>query len=57
MGHLRLEPTPKNDSIIIHFEDDGRGLAIGKLRNKANEMGLSRIENDLEQLAELVLSS
>ena len=39
-GYVRLAASQEGNSIVIRIEDDGRGLQVEKIRNKALEKGL-----------------
>jgi len=55
-GRIRLDAHQRGGNVIIEIEDDGRGLALDKIRTRAIERGLVAADATLspEQAAELI---
>jgi two-component system, chemotaxis family, sensor kinase CheA len=55
-GQIRLEAHQRGGNVIIEIEDDGRGLALGRILARAIERGLVPAGTDLtpEQASELI---
>lgn len=55
-GHIRLRLALRDNELRLKLYDDGRGLAVHKIRNKALEKGLIQIGDVLsdEELAQLI---
>lgn len=55
-GSIRIDVARENDILEIFFQDDGGGLNLTAIRNKAKEFGINGVDtmND-QQLAELIL--
>ncbi|MES2024767.1 MAG: Hpt domain-containing protein [Pseudomonadota bacterium] len=45
-GELRIEIRQEGNEVVIHFSDDGQGLNLSNIRNKALTSGL--LTNDME---------
>lgn len=46
-GELRIEIRQEGNEVVIHFSDDGQGLNLNNIRNKALSSGLLTNEADL----------
>ncbi|MNR78138.1 Chemotaxis protein CheA [compost metagenome] len=46
-GELRIEIRQEGNEVVIHFSDDGQGLNLDNIRNKALSSGLLSNETDL----------
>lgn len=55
-GHIQLNVTMHADDLQIKLQDDGRGLALTRIREKALEKGLITADSNLgnEQVAQLI---
>ncbi len=58
-GTIKVTTARNNGSLLLSISDDGRGLALGKIRKKAIENGLIADNADLanKDIAELVFHS
>ncbi len=50
-GRILLKAQVVNDRIIMQFEDDGAGLAVGHLRQKGLELGLIGPNASVQEIA------
>lgn len=59
VGTIRVNAKMQNGSVLLSISDDGRGLALEKIRQKAIEQGLIESGSNLEnsEVAELVFHS
>lgn len=48
-GELRVEVRQEGNEVVIHFSDDGQGLNLANIRNKALTNGLVKPEEDLSE--------
>ena len=46
-GELRVEIRQEGNEVVIHFSDDGQGLNLNNIRNKALENGLLAMDDNL----------
>ena len=58
-GTIRLEVSEEGGQIVLSLSDDGRGLAINRLKSKAMEAGLLDSSKEItdQMLAELIFHS
>ncbi|HET8870051.1 MAG TPA: ATP-binding protein, partial [Aquabacterium sp.] len=58
-GHIRLNVNVENGRLTFKLSDDGRGLAVGKIREKAVERGLIEEGSNPapEEIAQLIFAS
>ncbi len=58
-GKIRIETTQQGSEIVILFTDDGAGLNIAAIRNKAIERGLITVDSNLsnEEITQFILMS
>lgn len=58
-GTIRLEVSEENGQTVLSLSDDGRGLAINRLKSKAMEAGLLDSSKEItdQMLAELIFHS
>jgi len=56
-GHIKLEFNRIGDQIMIDIEDDGKGLSLGEVREKAIELGLVNSEKEVtvENIQNMIL--
>ncbi|MCG6872378.1 MAG: Hpt domain-containing protein, partial [Gammaproteobacteria bacterium] len=56
-GVVRIECEQQGNEIIVHLSDDGRGLAIDRIRERAEEQEMVRPGDELsdEQLGQLIM--
>lgn len=50
-GTISLKATEHDGKIVIEFKDDGRGLAIGRIREKCRSLGMGDAEAAAETIA------
>ncbi|MFW6196698.1 MAG: chemotaxis protein CheA [Thermoplasmatota archaeon] len=50
-GTIKLAATQKEENVVIEISDDGRGLDLGKIKEKAIEKGLAT-EEELEEMSD-----
>lgn len=58
-GSIQLELSMTSDQLVLRLSDDGRGLALGKIRAKAIDKGLidlARLPRD-EDIAQLIFAA
>ncbi|HWT72060.1 MAG TPA: Hpt domain-containing protein [Oxalicibacterium sp.] len=48
-GELRVEVRQEGNEVVIHFSDDGQGLNLTNIRNKALSNGLVKAEDELSE--------
>ncbi len=48
-GHIKLSAFHQGGNVVIHIEDDGKGLDTERIRKKAIERGLLRAEDQLSR--------
>ncbi|HEX5310429.1 Hpt domain-containing protein [Aquabacterium sp.] len=58
-GHIRLKLSTEGGRLVFRLGDDGRGLAVGKIRQKAIDNGLIQAGDAVppEQVAQLIFAS
>lgn len=58
-GTITVEVNQENDQVVLLISDDGRGLAVRKLKEKAIKTGLMDAQGDIspQALAELIFQS
>ena len=58
-GHIRLKLNLEGGRLVFRLGDDGRGLAVGKIRQKAIDNGLIQAGDAIapEQVAQLIFAS
>ncbi len=58
-GTIMLETSYLEDKVVFHFRDDGRGLALGQIREKAIESGFLKADQNAsdEEIAEFIFHS
>ena len=58
-GTIKVEVTEENDQVVLTMSDDGRGLAVKKLKDKAIKNGLIDAQGEIasHDLAELIFRS
>jgi len=58
-GTITVEVNEENDQVVLSISDDGRGLAVRKLKDKAIQNGLLDAKGDVsaQVLAELIFQS
>ena len=49
IGELRVEIRQEGNEVVLEFSDDGRGLDLQRIRNRAQETGLLPLERDLAE--------
>jgi len=56
-GHIKLEFNRTGDQIVIDIEDDGKGLSLSEVKEKAIELGLVKSEKEVtvENIQNLIL--
>lgn len=53
-GNIHVRSRMEGEIMVLEFEDDGRGLAIEKLRNQGVKRGLIGQDADIESVAETI---
>jgi len=48
-GELRVEVRQEGNEVVIHFSDDGQGLNLSNIRNKALSNGLVKPDEELSE--------
>lgn len=58
-GTIKVEVIEENDQVVLTMSDDGRGLAVKKLKDKAIKNGLIDAKGEIssQALAELIFQS
>ncbi|MBF0350974.1 MAG: Hpt domain-containing protein [SAR324 cluster bacterium] len=58
-GHIRINVNMEDNRLVIRYKDDGRGLALHKIRQKALERELIRQDNlpQPQEIANLIFHS
>lgn len=58
-GTIKVEVIEENDQVVLTMSDDGRGLAVKKLKDKAIKNGLIAANGEIssQDLAELIFQS
>lgn len=58
-GHIRLNVNTENGRLVFKLGDDGRGLAVAKIRQKAIDNGLIQASDNTpaEEVAQLIFAS
>jgi chemosensory pili system protein ChpA (sensor histidine kinase/response regulator) len=58
-GKIVIDTSQEGTEIVIHFSDDGRGLAIDAIRHRAIQQGLMAEDSDLsdDELIQFILVS
>ncbi|MES2071902.1 MAG: Hpt domain-containing protein [Pseudomonadota bacterium] len=46
VGELLVEVRQEGNEVVIHFTDDGQGLNLGRIRDKARSIGLLAYDDD-----------
>ncbi|HEY0845977.1 MAG TPA: Hpt domain-containing protein [Noviherbaspirillum sp.] len=47
IGELRVEIRQEGNEVVIQFSDDGQGLDLGRIRDKAKRIGLLTSDSDM----------
>jgi signal transduction histidine kinase len=53
-GHIKVTAQVQGEQLAIRFEDDGAGLAIGRLREKGLALALIKADAEIQAIAELI---
>ncbi len=56
-GSIRIEAKRESDQLKIRIQDDGRGLALKKLKEKGVGQGLISADADLPRIAQLIFAT
>jgi len=46
-GEIRLEVRQEGNEVVIHFNDDGRGLDLDRIKEKAKKVGLIQLDQTI----------
>ena len=58
VGEVRIEVKQEGNELVLTLQDDGKGINLARVREKAVENGLIRVEDELneEQLIQLIFA-
>ncbi|RZI41669.1 hybrid sensor histidine kinase/response regulator [Herbaspirillum sp. HC18] len=56
VGELLIEIRQEGNEVVMQFSDDGQGLSVGRIRDKAKHVGLLTNDNDMsdEEVVDLI---